>query len=65
MVITEKFHLIPRVYVHTTIDASITIDVQDRMIYELPCGRVYSLCTGHMPQIADPDGVFDILMKEA
>lgn len=35
------------------------------MIYELPCERVYSLCTGHMPQIADPDGVFDILMKEA
>ncbi len=65
MVITEKFLSIPRIYIRTTLDASITIDLQDRMIYELPCERVYSLHTGHMPQLADPEGLLKILLQEA
>ncbi|MCD8099265.1 MAG: alpha/beta fold hydrolase [Oscillospiraceae bacterium] len=62
---TEKFMSIPRVYVRTTLDASILPQYQDEMIAELPCERVYSIEAGHMVQFSKPDELTEILLKEA
>jgi hypothetical protein len=43
-----------RTYVHTTQDRTISPTVQEKMYTELPCEKVVSMATGHLPFFAEP-----------
>ena len=53
--VTEKnFGSVRRTYVHTTQDRTASPAVQEKMYAELPCEKVVSMATGHMPFFAAP-----------
>ena len=53
--LTEKaWGSIPRYYIHTTKDQAITPDLQQKMLENLPCKKVYRIDSDHFPQVAAP-----------
>jgi pimeloyl-ACP methyl ester carboxylesterase len=56
---------VPRTYVRLTLDASISLDAQNRMIDNLEGGRVVDLVAGHMAMISRPAGLAVILNDES
>jgi pimeloyl-ACP methyl ester carboxylesterase len=50
----ENFGRVRRTYVHTTQDRTISPTVQEKMYTELPCEKVVSMATGHLPFFAEP-----------
>lgn len=62
---TEKnFGRVPRVYVETLRDRGVSPDLQRRMRSALPC-RVVSIDTGHMPMLAEPQQLTNLLASLA
>ena len=64
--VTEAFGSVRRTYVHTTRDRAVSPAAQERMYTELPCEKVVSMATGHLPFFAAPEelaGHLDSLAK--
>jgi pimeloyl-ACP methyl ester carboxylesterase len=65
--VTEgNFGSVRRTYVHTTQDRAVSPAAQERMYTELPCEKVVSMSTGHLPFFAAPEelaGHLDSLAK--
>ncbi len=62
----ENFGSVHRTYVHTTEDRAVSPDAQEKMYAELPCEKVVSMSTGHLPFFAAPEelaGHLDSLAK--
>ena len=62
----ENFGGVRRTYVHTTRDRTLSPAAQERMYAELPCEKVVSMETGHLPFFAAPEtlaGHLDALAK--
>ena len=62
----ENFGRVRRTYVHTTQDRTISPTVQEKMYTKLPCEKVVSMATGHLPFFAEPGelaGHLDSLAK--
>ncbi len=54
--VTEgNFGSVRRTYVHTTQDRAVSPAAQERMYTELPCEKVVSMSTGHLPFFAAPE----------
>ena len=51
----DNFGSVRRTYVHTTQDRAISPDRQEEMYTELPCEKVVSMATGHLPFFAAPE----------
>ena len=65
--VTEgNFGSVRRTYVHTTQDRAVSPAAQEKMYTELPCEKVVSMATGHLPFFAAPEelaGHLDYLAK--
>ena len=65
--VTEKnFGSVRRTYVSTTQDRVLSSALQEKMLTELPCEKVVSMATGHLPFYAAPEelaGHLDTLAK--
>ena len=65
--VTEgNFGSVRRTYVHTTRDRTASSAAQEKMYTELPCEKVVSMATGHLPFFAAPEelaGHLDSLAK--
>jgi pimeloyl-ACP methyl ester carboxylesterase len=65
--VTEgNFGSVRRTYVHTTEDRVVSPAAQEKMYAELPCEKVVSMATGHLPFFAAPEelaGHLDSLAK--
>ncbi|MDN5697047.1 MAG: alpha/beta fold hydrolase [Rubrobacter sp.] len=62
----ENFGSVRRTYVHTTQDRAASPAAQEKMYTELPCEKVVSMDTGHLPFFAAPQelaGHLDSLAK--
>jgi pimeloyl-ACP methyl ester carboxylesterase len=59
--LTGLRHPIPRTYVRLTRDASISLEAQDRMIFNLGGADVIDLDSGHMAMISHPRGLAALL----
>jgi pimeloyl-ACP methyl ester carboxylesterase len=59
--LTGLRHPIPRTYVRLTLDASLSLDTQDRMIENLGGVEVVDLDAGHMAMISHPRELADLL----
>lgn len=62
----ENFGSVRRTYVHTTQDRTASPAAQEKMYAELPCEKVVSMATGHLPFFAAPEelaGHLDSLAK--
>ncbi|PLS82758.1 MAG: hypothetical protein CYG60_23660, partial [Actinobacteria bacterium] len=54
--VTEgNFGTVRRIYVHTTQDRTASPAAQEKMYTELPCEKVVSMATGHLPFFAAPE----------
>lgn len=62
--LTGLRHPIPRTYVRLTLDASISLEAQDRMIDNLGGAEVIDLVAGHMAMISRPAELARILNSE-
>ena len=61
-----NFGSVRRTYVHTTQDRAVSPAAQEKMYTELPCEKVVSMATGHLPFFAAPEelaGHLDSLAK--
>lgn len=61
-----NFGSVRRTYVHTTQDRVVSPAAQEKMYAELPCEKVVSMATGHLPFFAAPEelaGHLDSLAK--
>ena len=61
----ENFGRVPRVYIETTQDASVFIELQRRMHIETPCEHVFALDSDHAPQLSAPEALADLLCNAA
>ena len=60
-VTNENFGQVPRVYIETTEDASVFVELQRRMHTETPCEHVFTLDTDHAPQLSAPNQLAEML----
>ena len=51
----ENFGSVRRTYVHTTQDRAVSPAAQEKMYADLPCEKVVSMPTGHLPFFAAPE----------
>lgn len=51
----ENFGRVPRVYIETTNDRAVSNSVQREMISNLPCEKVYTMDTSHLPMASKPE----------
>src|SRR4028119_122725 len=51
----ENFGSVRRTYVHITGDRAVSPPAQEKMYAELPCEKVVSMSTGHLPFFAAPE----------
>jgi pimeloyl-ACP methyl ester carboxylesterase len=64
--VTGAFGSVRRTYVHTTQDRAVSPPAQEKMYTDLPCEKVVSMATGHLPFFAAPGelaGHLDSLAK--
>ncbi|MDP4121301.1 MAG: hypothetical protein Q8876_09670 [Bacillota bacterium] len=62
VVLNDKFNNIPKAYVRCELDQVIDVRLQDKMVAETYCSKVYTLKTGHCPFESDPRSLADILL---
>lgn len=63
VVLNDKFYDIPKAYVKCSLDRTIDLTLQDKMIAETHCDEVYTLETGHCPFESAPNSVANILLS--
>ena len=60
-----KFGRVPRVYIETTKDASVFIELQRRMHAETRCEHVFTLESDHAAQLSAPETLAELLCNAA
>lgn len=63
VILNDKFNDISKVYVRCTLDQTIDIGLQDKMISETYCNEIYTLETGHWPFESVLRDLTDILLS--
>lgn len=58
-----KYGRVPRAYIHTTRDRTVTPTAQQRMLAATPCERVFTLDSGHSPFLSQPDALARMLIS--
>jgi hypothetical protein len=58
----ERFGSVDRVYVETTNDRALRVELQRRMRERLPCREVVAIASGHSPFLSMPAALADILL---
>jgi hypothetical protein len=59
----DRFGKVSKVYIHTTMDNTITYGLQKKMVERTPVDQVYELKSGHSPFLSTPKELGDILMQ--
>lgn len=61
LTLSDRFATLPRAYIVCEDDRTITPELQRAMLDDSPCAQVFSLPTGHLPQITAPAEVAALL----
>ncbi len=61
----ERFGRIPRTYIETTEDRTISLALQREMIAHWPCDRVVTLPSDHVPMYSMPERLVEALTESA
>jgi pimeloyl-ACP methyl ester carboxylesterase len=59
----DRFGSVPRAYVETTRDRTVTLESQRRMQAALPCAPVFTLDSDHSPFLSQPEALARILIS--
>lgn len=59
----EKFGKVKKIYIHTTLDNTITLDLQKKMVERIPVDKTFELNAGHSPFLSQPKQLADILLN--
>ena len=57
----ERFGRVPRIYVEALNDRSVVLEVQRQMQHLSPGAQILSIDSGHVPQLAQPARLADML----
>jgi pimeloyl-ACP methyl ester carboxylesterase len=64
LVLTDKnFGSVPRYYIECTEDKAVTPWLQEKMLAEIPCLKVYKLHSSHSPFFSMPDKLVNIILE--
>lgn len=58
----DRFGKVKKVYIHTTLDNTITNGLQKRMVERTPVNTTFELNAGHSPFLSQPNQLADILL---
>lgn len=61
----ENYGTVPRYYIECTEDRAITPWLQEKMLEQMPCLKVYKLPASHSPFFSMPDKLTDIICEIA
>ena len=61
----ERYGVVPRIYIKTKYDNTISFTKQDELIANSPPEKVYSLDTDHSPFFSAPDKLHSLLLEIA
>lgn len=59
----DRYGSVKKVYIHTTIDNTITYGLQKRMVERIPVDKKFELNAGHSPFLSQPKQLADILFN--
>lgn len=59
----ERFGKVDKVYIHTTLDHTISYDIQQKMVGRMPVNQTFTLNTGHSPFLSQPKALSEILLS--
>lgn len=54
---------IKKVYIQTTLDNTLSLDLQKKMIQKVPVDKIYQLQSGHSPFLSKPQELAKILVN--
>lgn len=57
-----NFGKVDKVYIHTTLDNTITYDLQKKMVQRMPVNQSFELQTGHSPFLSQPEELAGVLL---
>lgn len=59
----DRYGKVPKVYIHTTLDNTITYGLQKKMVERIPVDQTFELEAGHSPFLSQPGKLADILLN--
>lgn len=59
----DRYGKVKKVYIHTTLDNTITYGLQKKMVERLPVNKTFELKAGHSPFLSQPKQLADILLN--
>ncbi|MBL7925766.1 MAG: alpha/beta fold hydrolase [Bacteroidia bacterium] len=59
----NKYGTVTKAYIHTTLDNTITYELQKKMVKKVPVDLTFELKAGHSPFLSQPKQLADILLK--
>lgn len=59
----ERYGQVKKVYIHTSLDHTITYGLQKKMVERTPVDQTFELKTSHSPFLSQPIALSDILLK--
>ncbi len=59
----EKFGCVRRTYIKCNQDRTVTPKLQQMMLENSPCDEVFSMDSGHVPQLTRPEELVEILLR--
>ena len=57
----EAFGVVPKVYIRATLDKAMSLALQDRMITSWEVEQVFTLQSGHLPMMSQPEHFLEII----
>ena len=60
----DRYGKVKKVYIHTTLDNTITYGLQKKMVERLPVDKIFELKAGHSPFLSQPNKLADILLNQ-
>ncbi len=59
----ERHGKVGKVYIHTTLDNTITYGLQKKMVERIPVDKTFELTASHSPFLSQPQKLADILLQ--
>lgn len=59
----DRYGKVKKVYIHTTLDNTITYGLQKKMVERIPVDKTFELKAGHSPFLSQPKQLADILLN--
>ncbi|MBK8472904.1 MAG: hypothetical protein IPL33_12500 [Sphingobacteriales bacterium] len=59
----NNYGKVKKVYIHTTLDRTITYELQKKMVQRIPVDNTFELEAGHSPFLSQPKQLADILLN--